>query len=67
LLSRLSAMATPWAIATSGGQRRPEAGVRLLAVDGNIVSSRRPADLPAFCAAMVELFSTGTVKGRSAA
>jgi protease I len=36
-------------------------------VDGNIVSSRKPADLPAFCTAMVELFATGSVKGRSAA
>jgi HAD superfamily hydrolase (TIGR01509 family) len=32
LLSYLSAISTPWAIATSGGQRRAEAGVRLLAV-----------------------------------
>jgi protease I len=36
-------------------------------VDGNIVSSRKPGDLPAFCSAMVELFSTGSVRGRSAA
>jgi protease I len=36
-------------------------------VDGNLVSSRKPDDLPAFCAAMVELFATGSVKGRSAA
>jgi HAD superfamily hydrolase (TIGR01509 family) len=32
LLSHLSGIAMPWAIATSGGQRRAEAGVRLLVV-----------------------------------
>ena len=26
-------------------------------VDGNLITSRSPEDLPAFCAAMVELFS----------
>ena len=30
-------------------------------VDGNIVSSRKPDDLPAFCKAMVELFSHAQV------
>jgi protease I len=36
-------------------------------VDGNLVSSRKPDDLPAFCSAIVELFATGSVKGRAAA
>jgi protease I len=36
-------------------------------VDGNLVSSRKPDDLPAFCSAMVELFATGSVKAGSLA
>jgi len=34
-------------------------------VDGNIVSSRKPDDLPAFCAAMVELFAHGNARTRA--
>ena len=36
-------------------------------VDANLVSSRKPDDLPAFCRAAVELFVTGAARGRSAA
>jgi protease I len=34
--------------------------------DGNLVTSRKPADLPAFCPALVELFSKGA-RGTAAA
>jgi protease I len=40
---------------------------REVQVDGNIMTSRGPQDLPAFCPAMIELFATGAVTGRSAA
>jgi len=29
-----------------------------VAVDGNLITSRRPDDLPAFCAAIVEALAT---------
>ncbi len=29
-----------------------------VAIDGNIISSRSPEDLPAFCAAIVDLFAS---------
>ena len=31
-------------------------------VDGNLVTSRNPGDLPDFCREMVKLFSTGQAK-----
>ena len=41
-------------IENAGGRRVNEEVCR----DGNLVTSRSPSDLPAFCAAMVELFAT---------
>jgi protease I len=35
--------------------------------DGNIVSSRKPDDIPAFNRGMIELFSTVAGQGRKAA
>jgi hypothetical protein len=41
---------------TTGGVANPDQ-LRLDERDRNLVSSRKPADLPAFCPAMVELFA----------
>lgn len=35
-------------------------------VDAGLVSSRKPDDLPAFCAALVEEFAAGDEAGQSA-
>ena len=40
---------------------------REVVVDDGLVTSRKPADLPAFCREMVKLFQTGAVRQRQAA